>query len=828
MLVTENEERILETILPTGMSLSQSLIAYEINDRWFLPMKELVDLLEFDIKVSVLTGEAEGHLFSENERFRLDVKECLVWTKNGKESIVRDVSGNCDSCFIKDNEIYVDALRLYQWWEIKFDILPHQSKLVLYPKSKLPMQLRKERDSRDKYGKKYSYQKKEMLRDAQYSKDFIFWDGPFTDVRVGSSSQNEHFVDGAVGAQALNHDFKANASIARETPSLYRMSLGKKSPSTNLLGHLQAREYSVGDLLSSQQGLISYGRYYRGLMLSNFPFYMPAMQVQEVVAGDLAPGWEVELYVNQVYWGRQFSDQGRFLFREILLGIGKNEVRLEYYGPKGQRKTERRVYLYNDSHIGAERFNYRVHVGEEKNKEFYIFSGQSALSKHFVSKLSYTQLPLGVVKDLEQSRYTSAQLGLLFPNVSVTAQHVSQLNRGYAQEFGVQGLVGSNTLSARTIHLQNYRSELYNSALGSEQIQEQQLSWLSYMDWSIGLGQNIEWLRKKYKSTEENQLFKHRLSASIHPFMISHLWQFQYVPTKFYVGDFDISFYKNFHRHKLGARYLGNEVRELGYEISGPLWLTESHQFFAQVKRQIVEKSNFFILKWTKDWQSFYTTLEGSLSSRQSVLLRMILGTSFVPNYKEKSILYSSQPRSETTALLIRFYEDKNRNNVFDENVDVPLFGQNISINQQEQKKKSSKEGYLFIDGLASYTPLELSGESFRGSDPFLQSTQATLKIYGEPGRTLQVDFPYQRFGEIQGMAEYRSKTGMRSRRGAVVKLYDEENKEIAKTRTDSEGLFDFYKLPPGQYKLSVDETNTLMVTVPTEGGIVDGVLFTL
>ena len=81
----------------------------------------------------------------------------------------------------------------------------------------------------------------------------------------------------------------------------------------------------------------------RGINFSNIPIENATQFGTDTISGDLLDGWEVELYRGNTLLDVKRSDgSGRFVFRDVALLFGENNIILKFYGPQGQFRQESR------------------------------------------------------------------------------------------------------------------------------------------------------------------------------------------------------------------------------------------------------------------------------------------------------------------------------------------------------------------------------------------------------------------------------------------------------------------------------------------------------
>ena len=109
-----------------------------------------------------------------------------------------------------------------------------------------------------------------------------------------------------------------------------RVMLQRRSLEGALLGPLHVREISVGDTFTPGLAIGPRSVSGRGLSLSTAPLEQTNIFNRIDLRGDLPPGFDVELYVNDVLKGStNQAVNGRFEFLNVPLSPGVNVLRLK-------------------------------------------------------------------------------------------------------------------------------------------------------------------------------------------------------------------------------------------------------------------------------------------------------------------------------------------------------------------------------------------------------------------------------------------------------------------------------------------------------------------
>lgn len=148
------------------------------------------------------------------------------------------------------------------------------------------------------------------------------------------------------GSERFNHSFKGGMEALYGTASVFGRG-HNDDELTNLRVSWERLNkdwfIKVGDVVSPSIDLIAQAEAGRGFNFSTFPVENATQFDSETLSGDLLDGWEVELYRGETLIDFKTSDgSGRYIFRDIPLLFGQNNIVLKFYGPQGQFRQESR------------------------------------------------------------------------------------------------------------------------------------------------------------------------------------------------------------------------------------------------------------------------------------------------------------------------------------------------------------------------------------------------------------------------------------------------------------------------------------------------------
>jgi hypothetical protein len=146
------------------------------------------------------------------------------------------------------------------------------------------------------------------------------------------------------GHESFNYSFKAGMEALYGTASVFGRGLNEDEL-TDLRVKWERLNRNwfveVGDVYSPPIELVARSEAGRGFNFSTFPIENSTQFDTDTIAGDLLVGWEVELYRGNTLLDFRTGDaSGRFIFRDIPLLFGKNNIILKFYGPQGQLRQE--------------------------------------------------------------------------------------------------------------------------------------------------------------------------------------------------------------------------------------------------------------------------------------------------------------------------------------------------------------------------------------------------------------------------------------------------------------------------------------------------------
>lgn len=408
----ENEVIIVVYLRDKTLLLSDGIIAYMQDNDLLLPFQKLMFLLEFPIHETA-TG-AKGWFIAEDRNFILDETTAKVQSDNKSFSLTPNEIKRIDG------ELLVSAKSLSQWFPLDFTVNLRQLSLLIFPHEAISREKRLARSNRG-FGSIRTFKSVLPRKDSPY----VFLQIPSTevDLAVGHSKRSEpslfHSANIRAFGDLLFMSGELGMTISNDEITRSNLQLKRSDPDGRLFGPLRATELVLGDVGSVGIPLISNSLLGRGVRLSSRAASFVSEFDRITLDGHLPNNYEVELYRNDILMRAQRSGTATYRFEDIVLLRGKNNLRLEFYGPQGQRNTEVKNY-----YLGVE----RVRVGQfQYDISLHDVSSDLLGTRNFSNHNQYDNTTWGgaIMMDYGLSRFLSLTAGVAYVPLNDNQQTIT-------------------------------------------------------------------------------------------------------------------------------------------------------------------------------------------------------------------------------------------------------------------------------------------------------------------------------------------------------------------------------------------------------------------
>ncbi len=321
------------------LRLGENLRAYPTPEGTCLNMGDLLGLLDTPITIDNATGTAKGWAFRQDLTIEIDRNKRKVVRAGAPETLhegdIRDTpEGWC-----------VDSAAAGRWLGIDLVVTAGASSVRIESKTKLPVEMARERLNRARFLKKAAL----PLESGPAIKiPYRMWRAPALDFVVDAgvtySATGGTRIDRRVAVTAageiggLSYNSQIIAGQRKLVDSL-RFRAYRSDPEGNLLGPLHATHFAFGDVGGLSHPLLG-GAQGRGVELTNQPLFNPHSFSKTRFEGALQPGWQAELYRNGQLLDFSTDDgSGLYKFEDVDLRVGDNQFEILLYGPQGQKDS---------------------------------------------------------------------------------------------------------------------------------------------------------------------------------------------------------------------------------------------------------------------------------------------------------------------------------------------------------------------------------------------------------------------------------------------------------------------------------------------------------
>lgn len=411
----ESGDLILKVYL-RDILLTDGLFAMMNNGKIYLPLAELSALLDFPIIVDPVGRIATGWYVNPQNRFELNADTGTVSSANVSYPL------SAETIIVDDFDIFVDSTALQTWFPLYFDVALGAQLLNVRSSEKLPKELARERSSR-------AVEKDVVFAAAKpYDiPEYRLIDWPEITIDMGSfySAQSENtFTDyrvRAVGDFAFLNG-KIGISGTQNQISDATVTLGRSNPQ-GMFGPLKIAAFEVGDTSQFLPGVMGSSLAGRGLRFGNTRLADRRDLDTIDLQGEQQTGFEVELYVNDRLRGvDRKSDDNIYDFQQVPLRLGQNEIRLEFYGPQGQRFTETQRSFVGSGQGRKGRLDYEVAIVEPGQRIEDLFQNSSSQESGDDETLS--DIRLSSALNLSYGLSSRTSIGLTFASLAIDDENV--------------------------------------------------------------------------------------------------------------------------------------------------------------------------------------------------------------------------------------------------------------------------------------------------------------------------------------------------------------------------------------------------------------------
>lgn len=804
--------------------LAEAITTYQEGRETFLPLGELARLLTLAIRTQPGQGTAEGFVLSEARGFSLNVAQARVTlaeqTQGFDPALIR----------LRSDDIYVASSLMSRWLPLDFVVNLSSLTLQVQPRERLPLQARLERERRGARAGARSA----GYEDPGYPRQPITYrllGVPFIDQNLGfdiRSGQGNRQTNAQYTAyltgDLLGMESALFVSSSKQNPSPdARFTLARHDPDAGLLGPLRARSvmFGSGVLVPSVANIASSrpAGNGHGLALSNRPVDQPTSFDRHTLRGDLPPGWDVELYFNDVLVGFQASRaDGRYSFDDQPLAYGPNEFRLVFHGPLGQQRVERQSFLLEQSSTRPGEFYYSLaqhRDGAGQSRSMAQF--EWGLNKHLTGTGGFVRLPAppgtaslgtpaGSSNSADGQLYRTLGLRAFWRSFIFSSDFVRSPNGGWLNESGLKTRLGSVAVGYSRTLLHDFSSELYLPGANALRSRDQlRLDGAIPAGWLPRLPVTLELQREQFELGRISLALTGRVAAYVHRTSISNQlsWQSSGASTSASgvlqlsrrVGDIGLN-------GQLGYG-LKPEAKLETIALSGDKRLGEAYLLNLGLARSVGSKETLLSAGLNKSLGNYGLGLSTSYSSRGvfAVGLQLFMAMGWEP--RQRQWRFDALPKADSGAASVRVFLDDNANGLMDAG-EEPIENVALTVNGNLAPLRTNAAGMAWLDRLPTRQHVDVALSTETLEDPYWVPQRKGLRLVPRPGHVAEFDFPVILTSEIDGTVYLVDKRTKRGIGDVVLELLDRDRRVVSATKSSFDGYYIVPAVAQGRYRLRV------------------------
>ncbi|MEE9442192.1 MAG: carboxypeptidase-like regulatory domain-containing protein [candidate division Zixibacteria bacterium] len=778
----------------------------------FLPVIEIIGLLELKITHDQPGRRMFGYILSEDDKFLIDIGQGKIKTKKEEFDLLRD------QYFYNGYELYLrhDLFTLCFNLNTKFD----------FSQLKVSLPLNKDFPAYQRLKRKQA-QEKLMARREVEKKIYAL---PFKRAWFRGGVADWMIATNPIGTRQVQY-FSLNTGSMVAGGDLMISGNGSvvmgNDPTVTGDNKIRNR-FEIDDLrykwhyfVANQQyisqieagNVFTGGRLSRaleGVLATNKP-QVRRKHFQTIIVSDyIGEGWEIELYIdNRLIDFIRTDESGKYDFN-IDIFYGASLINLKMYGPGGEiREKEINIKIpYNL--IPKNEVEYTVAIGKDDNP---FSSGIFGQANCFYGVT--TRLTAGISADLPISTEDSSRFGFAG---EFSYQPLTNLTfNGYASPG--QMVNAAMTFSKPSIvsingSFTNYLSKGYRNLAG--RLQTYSISATSPI--KIG-GRRISlrcntFVDRFPKATEINTYYG--LSTSISRIYINYFGKYginKNLENGLTTTDISSQLLMSttllrWIRPQIRFDYdhSRKQIRKVGVYLTKRVFRTG--QISLSLEKNVIAKSNLIMATFTL-YGGFASFNTRAVTTGDQIAVTQIQRGSIRYNQETNSFHFDRRAGVGQGSAVLRPFLDRNFNGRFDEKIDEIIPGLTAKI--KGANGRLTNDGTVFyFDRLRAYDEYVVEINEYSLDDPLLKPIHEGYRMNFNPNMVTAIDVPIVMAGEINGSVKRQTASGQAGLGGAKIILVNLSTGERHEITTFNNGEFYYLGLIPGRYRAEIDNNQLI------------------
>ena len=823
------DDELIFQIETVRHELADTLIGYQWRGQTYLPLGTIARFLDLAISISDDGHYASGWVLDPKHTLAINLRDGTM-TIDGQ---TRKIAPGDAAAF--DGELFLRTDRFADILPLSLTTSLRAQTVTVKTRVPFPFEDRAQREDA-----------REHLAARRGNEGAHHWpreDTPYQALSFPLADLETRAMSDQTRGPRVENDLRLAGDLAFLTARAYiststrdgltaaHIEMGRRDADANLLGPLNATDFSFGDVSSIAMPLGLGAATGRGAAVGNAPLEHASVFDTIDFKGDLPDGYEVELYRNGLLIDSTRAQVGgQYQFLRVPVDFGLNLFRLVFYGPQGQRREVIRQISVGDGRLSKGEFIYTAGVLQKSVNVLDVQGPNFIPGQDYGAWRSAAQVQYGLSSAVTATAALAAyqSLGTWHWLTSAGAR------------YGIGGVAMKLDIAAA-----DHGGKAVEAAIGGR------LAGFSYKLTHVEyFGQFVDEVRSYsndylHRATEGSLNGALRLGGGDHPIIIpiyAFARQIDYADGRQLT---DLTFHQSMSAtsHLMLSNTLGynrtvstngtSTAQTTGafdlatmsgsrtqYRVTLDYALTPSPQVTTAmvevdhsigdhtllrggVSHLITAGQTQIGLSAVRRYDRFTVAMDGSYttgSGQYSAMLRM--GFSFGRNPFTGSLFIAPPGLSTGGAAAIRAYRDNNGNHVFDDG-DTVIPG--VAFNTGTEHAATDSSGVAFLGKLGDGQRTNIQVDADALPDVSLAPATKGIEIAPRAGRIHVSNFAIVSMSEIDGTAFFVESGRDKAVSGLVLLLIDAKGKRVARTRTTSDGGFWFEAVRAGDYAITLD-----------------------
>ncbi len=560
--------------------------------------------------------------------------------------------------------------------------------------------------------------------------------------------------------------------------------------------HKVLRQALVGKLSTNSTSTLTSS--VLGFQLSNTPTTYRKSYGTYTISDVTKPGWMVELYVNNVLIDYKKADASGFFTFDVPLIYGNTSVKLQYYGPWGEVRSEEKEINVPFNFLPKGTFEYQLTGG--------------VLEDSTNAKFSRLNVDYGATNFLTMGTgieyFSLLNNGGFIPFVNSSLRIGSNLlfSAEYSYKVKLNSNLNYRLASGLQVELEYTRYDKNQTAIRTSYLEERSVA----ISLPIKLGKTSFYTRLSY----DNYISKN----------------YSYNAAELMIAGSIGGVSTNFSTKAIAAGSQNpdiNSTLDISFRLPFGFQFTPQAQYNYTNKEMVsakgrlekqIGRNGFLTLSYENNFVANYSSFEAGLRFDLSFAKVGITarrgggkytisenaGGSIVTDLKSKYIAATVRGNVGRGGLVFLPFLDINGNGIKDHG-EPKAYGMDLTMNGG-RVVSSTKDTLVRVFELEPYADylVTLNGNKFDNISWKIQNK--ALKVSVDPNQFKHIDVPVSVLGEASGMVYLRSGNKTKGIGRIIVNYYRNGTKLMSSVLSEEDGFFTYMGLPPGKYVAMLDK----------------------